>query len=238
MFNQESRIPLWPELPPGAEKIPAMTVELKLIDFTGDPAERPVHDSLYRGLNARDYAEQLARIQAAEYQEAGEEARNIPRLMNSASLNWLYAEEIEAPLNSPRVLVIARSRAFYDGGAHSNYDKTYFVFNRDPAAQVRLSDIIREESRPALGELVNRELRAAKGLGPGDSLKKARFFVDEAELTENFFLSPSGLGFHWDPYEIASFAEGYVEALVPFGEIGAFLSPLGLELARELGGGI
>jgi hypothetical protein len=235
-FSREARIPLWRELPPGAGKIPVLTIGLGLIDFTRDPGERLFRDTLYRGLSARDYAEELVRIQTIEYRGMGEEALNNLSIMNSETLNWSYDEHLEARAGGPRLLVIVRDRAFYSGGAHPNYDKTYFVFDRELVTQVRLADIIREESLPALRHLVNGELRAGKGLGPGDSLKKALFFVDEAELSENFFLSPQGLGFHWDPYEIASYAEGYVEALVPFGEIETFLSPRGLELVRELRG--
>jgi hypothetical protein len=154
--------------------------------------------------------------------------------VNSATLNWEYSERLETPVNGSRLLVIFRERNFYTGGAHPNYDRTYFVFDQEAATRVRLSDIIREESMPALKQLVNRELRAGKKLGPRDSLKTALFFVDEAELPENFFFSPGGLGFHWDPYEIAPYSEGYVEAVVPFGEITAFLSPEGQRLAGEL----
>jgi hypothetical protein len=236
MFSREESIPLWQDLPPGAEKIPVLTIELELIDFAGDPGEGLFQDTLYRGLSAGNYAGELVRVQTIEYREIGGEVLNNPRIMNSESLNWDYAEHLEALVDSPQLLVIIRNRAFYSGGAHPNYDKTYFVFDRNPLTQVRLSDIIREESRPALTGSVNRKLRAAKGLGPGDSLEKAMFFVDEAELSENFFLSPQGLGFHWDPYEIAPYAEGYVEVLVPFGEIETFLSPRGLELIRELRG--
>jgi hypothetical protein len=236
VFSREERIPLWQDLPPGAEQIPVLTIELELIDFAGDPGERFFQDTLYRGLSAQDYAKELARIQTIEYREIGGEALGNPRIMNSASLNWEYTEHLEALIDSPQLLVIIRDRSIYSSGAHPNYDKTYFVFDRDPVTRIRLSDVIRDESRPALTRLVNRELRADKGLGPRDSLKKALFFVDEAELSENFFFSPQGLGFHWDPYEIASYAEGYVEALIPFGEIETFLSPQGLELVRKLRG--
>jgi hypothetical protein len=233
-FRREEQIPLWRDLPSGVEKIPVLTVELELIDLDGDPEERLLQDTLYRGLKVQDYAEGLVRIQTVEYREMGEEALNNPRLTNSASLNWDYGERTEVLLDSPRLLVIARDRAFYSGGAHPNSDKTYFVFDRDPAAQVRLSDVIREESRSALTQSVNRALRADKKLGAGDSLKKARFLVDNAELSENFFFSFRGMGFHWDPYEIAPYAEGAVEVMVPLEEIETFLSPRGLELIREL----
>jgi hypothetical protein len=237
-YREEPRIPLWEEPPRSlaAEDVPALTIKLELIDFSGEgpDQERLLNAVFYRGLGVRDYARELVRVQTIEYREMGEEARNNPAMAYSATLNWEYGESLRAGPVSPRLLVIARDRSFYSGGAHPNYDRTYSVFDREVAMRVRLADIVREESRPALKRLVNRELRAAKKLGPGDSLKKAQFFVDEVELPENFFLSPQGLGFHWDPYEIASYAEGFIEAIVPFDELTAFLSPEGHRLAREL----
>jgi hypothetical protein len=240
-YVEELRIPLWTELPPAlaAKESPALTLKLALIDFAASPAGSPeqlFNDAFYRGLSVRDYARELARTQAAEYRETGEEARNNPAVLNSASLNWEYWETLEAPVNGPRLSVIFRDRSLYKGGAHPSSERTYTVFDKGAAARVLLSDVVREESKPALRQLVNRELRAGKKLAPSDSLKKALFFADEAELTENFFFTPQGLGFHWDPYEIAPYSEGYVEAVVPFGEIMALLSPLGQRLAGEARG--
>jgi hypothetical protein len=238
-YVEELRIPLWTELPPAltAKESPVMTINLSLIDFAAlhaGGAGQLFNDTFYRGLSVRDYVRELVRVQTIEYQEMGEEARHNSSILNSASLNWEYWESLEMPVNGPRLSVIFRDRSFYNGGAHPSSDRTYVVFDKGAAARVLLSDIVREESKPALKELVNRELRAGKKIGPSDSLKKARFLVDEAELTENFFFTPQGLGFHWDPYEIAPYSEGYVEAVVPFEEIMALLSPGGQRLAGDL----
>ncbi|MDR0399880.1 MAG: DUF3298 and DUF4163 domain-containing protein [Treponema sp.] len=238
LFGRKLRIPLWRELPPGVENIPVLTIELELVDLAGDPEGRFYHNALYRGLSVQDYAEELARAQTAEYQEMGEEALNNSLLIRSASLNWSYTEQFDVLMSSARILVISRNRFFYSGGAHGAYDTVYFVFDRKPAARIRLADILQEEFRPALKQLVNRELRINKELDPGDSLKKAMFFVDEADLSENFFFSPQGIGFHWDPYEIAPYVEGDVEAVVSFAELEPLLNSRGRELIQELRGEI
>jgi hypothetical protein len=238
-YTANLQIPLWKELPSTltAKSSPVLAINLKLIDFAASPAGSPkqLFDNVfYRGLSVQDYARELTRVQTIEYQEMGEEVRNNPVIMNSAALNWYYSEDLDAPAAGPRLLVISRDRAFYSGGAHPNSDRAYFVFDREEALQIRLPDIIPEESMSALRRLANRELRAGKKLGPSDSLKKALFFVDEAEIPENFFFSPQGLGLHWNPYEIAPYSEGYVEVIIPFGEIKNLLSPRGQYLAGEL----
>jgi hypothetical protein len=242
-YRQELRVPLWEDPPLGLapEKIPALSVSLELLDpaAEGEPETaalgRLFRDIFYRSLSAQDYIWELIRIQTIEYRDMGEEARNNPRIVFSESLNWFYTETLAAEALYPRLVVVSRNRARYTGGAHGNYDRYYFVFDREAGMQVFLSDLVRDGAMPALREMVNRELRAGKKLGPADSLKKALFFVDEAELTENYFLSPRGLGFHWNPYEIAPYVEGYVEALIPYEQVRGLLSPEGQRLVRDIG---
>jgi hypothetical protein len=243
-YSRNVEIPLWEEIPQGLEsgKSPVLSIGLDLLDTEvlahGEPAEdleRLFRNTFYRGLSVRDYTEDQIRVQTLEYRDMGEEARHNSWLINSAALNWEYHEIFQTPVHRARLLVVSRERSFYSGGAHPNHDKIYFVFDPEVGMRISLSDVIRNDSLPPLKELINRELRRYKKIGPGDSLKKALFFVDEAEAPENYFFSPQGLGFHWDPYEIASYAEGYVEVFLSYDEIWELLGPEGRRLAREFG---
>jgi hypothetical protein len=244
-FSQELKVPLWENPPLGIlpENAPVLTINLDLIDLSGTGGEQAAGEqaalqdllqrTFYRNQSPRDYVRELVRVQTSEYRDMGDEARNYPDIAKSETLNWSFEEHFETTVNTPGLLVISRTRSIYTGGAHPNYDRQYFVFDRE--APVHLSDLIRSEARPMLKILMNRQLRADKKLGSNDSLQRAGFFVDEAELTDHYFLSPQGLGFHWDPYEIAPYVEGYVEAIVPYGELENYLSPEGQRLAREFG---
>jgi hypothetical protein len=244
MYSREQRIPLWETPPAGmeAEEIPVLTITVDLFDpaipldrTTGNPEElgRRFRDLFYRGLSPQDYSQEQARVQTIEYRDMGDEVRNNPLMFFSATLNWTYSEQFRTELSTTRLLVISRERSSYTGGAHGNYDKSYYVFDRELGMEIGLPDIIREGSEALLTALINRELRTAQKLNAADSLKRAGFFVDEAELTKNYFLSPRGLGFHWDPYEIAPYVTGYVEILIPYADITELLAPEGRHLIRE-----
>ncbi|MDR1443950.1 MAG: RsiV family protein [Treponema sp.] len=244
MYNRELRIPLWETPPAGMEpeEIPALTINMDLFDpafpqngAAGDQnvLGRQFRNIFYRGLSPQDYSQEQARIQAIEYQGMGEEIRNNPRMIFSATLNWTYTEQFKTEFSSALLAVVSRERTSYTGGAHGSYDKSYFVFDRELGIQIGLQDFMRKDSGPLLTALVNRELRAAQNLGAADSLKQAGFFVDDAELTENYFLSPQGLGFHWDPYEITPYVMGYVEVFIPYAGITDLLGPEGQRLIRE-----
>ncbi|MDR1024548.1 MAG: RsiV family protein [Treponema sp.] len=242
-YSQELRIPLWEDPPAGMkpDEVPALTISVDLLDpaiplgTAGNPEilGQRFRDIFYRGLSPQDYTQEQARIHAMEYRDMGDEVRSNPRMIFSASLNWTYEEELTTEFSSARLLVISRERHSYTGGAHGNYDKSYFVFDRELGIQIGLSDIIRGDAGPVLTALINRELRAGQNLGAADSLKQRGFFVDDVELTENYFLSSGGLGFHWDPYEIAPYVTGYVEILIPYAGIRELLGPEGQHLIRE-----
>jgi hypothetical protein len=63
---------------------------------------------------------------------------------------------------------------------------------------------------------VEAELRTLTGIGETAHLQEGGFFENTITIPENFFIVPGGLGFHWDPYEIAPYAMGPIEITIPF----------------------
>jgi hypothetical protein len=244
-YRKETSIPLWNKdeagsiVPAGAEA-PSLRITLSLAEVSGKPDGKRedlkalFRNLFYEGMEAGAYAEKQIRLKTTGYHDVKEEIRSQPDRLLSATLNWYYEEKFEIEMSGPRFLVISRNWADYTGGAHGNYGKNYFVFDREESRQVSLTDLVGED-RGALTEKLNRELRKSRKLGDG-SLKEYGFLADQAEPAENFFLSPEGIGFHWDPYEIGPYAMGFVEVVVPYRDMEDMLSPLGRTAAREAGG--
>jgi hypothetical protein len=130
------------------------------------------------------------------------------------SLSRHYNETITAS-DYEHYIVIKRIRDFYDGGAHGMYGTDYHVFDRNTARFVTLADIADKAGLSDLREAVVEELRKKFELREGERLTDAGFFEDAIELTENFFLSEDGIGFHWNPYEVAPYVFGEIEVVVP-----------------------
>ena len=71
-----------------------------------------------------------------------------------------------------------------------------------------------------------RHLREIKGLSPQANLADDYpAFQDGFQLNENFSIGPRGLTFFFNSCEIASYAEGPTEILLPFEEIKGLLRP-------------
>jgi hypothetical protein len=112
-------------------------------------------------------------------------------------------------------IVIKRTLDSYEGGAHGMYRTDYRVFDRSTARFVTLADIAGETALADLREAVAEALREKFELGEGERLTDAGLFEDEVELTENFFLNGNGIGFHWNPYDLAPYTFGEIEVVVP-----------------------
>jgi hypothetical protein len=115
-----------------------------------------------------------------------------------------------------RYIVIKRAVDYYTGGAHGIRRTDYQVFDRDSARFVRLSDIVDGSKLPALHGVVVAELKKKFNLREDQQLTDAGFFQNDFPLTENFFLSENGIGFHWNLYELAPYVFGEIEVIVPW----------------------
>jgi hypothetical protein len=206
-----SVIPLFPGQ---GEESPRLEVALLLLD----PQENESLGALlYGGGSPREYADRVITEYKAMYLDLLSRAEDAPELP-SAIMNWTY-QEIHGVRTYSHVQVIDRLKEYYTGGAHGMREKDYFVLDLTRQEQLRLRDLFPEESDGALKARLEDALRVYSGLESGAPLSTGYFFNDSVELPENFFLSPSGIGFHWDPYEIAPYAVGPVEVTIPYGDI-------------------
>ncbi|HKY62130.1 MAG TPA: RsiV family protein, partial [bacterium] len=82
-----------------------------------------------------------------------------------------------------------------------------------------------EEPIQALGE---KAFRRARDLPAETDLNDAGFtFENGFRLNENFAAGPEGLIFYFNPYEVASYADGPTELLIPYSELKSWLLPKG-----------
>ncbi|MDR0689441.1 MAG: RsiV family protein [Spirochaetaceae bacterium] len=206
-----------------------MELSLVLLEPGGDDLLRGL---LYDGLSPEVYVDHLIRDYEDVYldmrTQMGESA-DLP----SAVLNWTY-EETHKVSDHSRLQVISRQKEYYTGGAHGMREKDYFVIDLVDKKQIRLQDLFLDGTRAALKTRVEDALRAYSALEPGAPLSTGNYFKDSVEPSENFFLTPGGINFYWDPYEIAPYSAGAVKISIPYGDIQDLLNSRGKFLISQL----
>ncbi|MDR3166784.1 MAG: RsiV family protein [Treponema sp.] len=231
LVTEEESIPLYPDR---KDRSPRMTLQFTLLDASGSPAQRRFfRDVLYQGNNPEEYKEKILRSYEREYfkmRPAVARYEDFPQ----ESLNWFYVETMETEAISSRGAVVRRSREYYTGGAHGMRNTEYFVLDLKSAERFSLEDIISPGSEPALKAEVAAALRDFSNLKAGEPLSQGYYFEDTVAPSRNFFLNSRGLGFHWDPYEIAPYATGSIEIVIPYNRITQFLNVRTLSLIEDL----
>lgn len=125
----------------------------------------------------------------------------------------------------------------YTGGAHGLPWMTGLTLTLPEADRLTLGDLIKPEALKPLMQRVRRELlREWKDALFEEAVAEFEAFVnDSSSITdeerdrfssyEQFYLTPDGLVFYWNVYEITPYAAGQQTVFVPYGEIRDLLAP-------------
>ncbi|MEO6832053.1 MAG: DUF3298 domain-containing protein [Chitinophagaceae bacterium] len=166
----------------------------------------------------------------ADYRKLNEELyRNMHSEEATFSFNYTNEERLSVLYNDNNWLVTECFIATYTGGAHGNYGSSYL--NMDLASQKKwsLTDIVVDTNLllPALNDaaLLYFQLKPGEDVG-------SRMLVQQVPITSNFFLSGRGITFVYNPYEIASYADGQVALFLSYSSILHNLTPAFIERMR------
>ncbi len=129
--------------------------------------------------------------------------------VNRAMSNWEGEYKFRIVYADDRYASFWAFESGYTGGAHGNYGDTVGTIGRRTGRRVRVADVVPTKRR----EKLLAELKAGAAKKVGD----AGFSIDApVTITENFFVAKDGLHFVYNPYEIACYAAGTVEVVIPW----------------------
>jgi hypothetical protein len=215
--------------PEQGEAGPRLELSLNLLDPKGD---KLLQELLYAGAGPQEYADNLIQTHRHFYQEILVMADDVPE-PPSPVFDWNY-REIHGIRVYPQLLIVDRTKEYYTGGAHGMSETSYFLIDSAAKKQIHLKDLFRDGTAKALQERVEAALRVYSGLKEGAPLSNGYYFEDSAEPPDNFCLTPQGITFHWNPYEIAPYAVGPVEITVPYANIEDLFNPQGKLLISKI----
>ncbi|MDR1250019.1 MAG: RsiV family protein [Treponema sp.] len=219
---------LYPDTP---ESSPKLEIALSLLESPREDKQF-VLNALYDGLDLDGYAEKRLFGYDKMYGEMRHVAERIPD-MSTGALNWYYNEAFVYKAGNSKLAVISRDWEYYTGGAHGMRKRDYYVFNLDDKRRLVLEDILKDDAKPALDNLVEAALRKQMEIPEWIPLTEQGFFENSVDKLEDFFLTSQGLGFQWDPYEIAPYAMGLIELVIPYDELTGLLTGSGLALVHD-----
>jgi hypothetical protein len=128
------------------------------------------------------------------------------------SFNWQLISKNEIIYVNEEFVSFMNEFYSYSGGAHGNTERNYFVFDRKEKKLLSVSDFFADPFCDKLKELQIASLKKA-----GHNLDE--FWLENLQCLGNFYILEAGMIFHYNQYEIASYATGPIDVFISFEEI-------------------
>jgi hypothetical protein len=155
----------------------------------------------------RDYLEQYKKDLA----DMSPEERAAP------FLNFEKADFAYIRYNNKGFVIVEHMNYSYEGGAHGNYGSLISCYDLVAKRKLTLRDIVKADTG-TIRRLAEENLRQQAGLKPSDPLNNL-LFENALTLTDNFYFTEKGIGLLYNPYEIASYAQGNIQIFIPFTQL-------------------
>ena len=175
----------------------------------------PMNDTSYGSL------EDLANGFLKDYADTKKEFPEIPG-------EWYLEANLTDTGGTDKIICIEQSFGMFTGGAHPVHYETYFNYNAKTGDSIGLSDIFKADFEKELQELVVNKFRKDQNLKPDEPLTNAGLFDDSLTYNNNFLLTKEGITFHYNIYEIWSYAQGTTDVFIAYADLKGILKENGL----------
>lgn len=113
----------------------------------------------------------------------------------------------------------------FTGGAHGTYSYSGVIYDLKQERLVTPELLLRPESTDAINALIQQKLLHAYDAQTMEELESIGFYNhDEAHITPNMYLSPEGLTFVYNIYELGAYVLGNTMITLSFDELAPHLS--------------
>lgn len=129
-----------------------------------------------------------------------------------------YTINIEEKYSKNNIKIIEKNQYSYTGGAHGNYYTQYSCYDVKERELLVIKDIFDVVELNKLGQ---EYFLMQRGLQKNVNLEDSGYWFDGNSfyLPNNFKIENNSFVFVFNPYEIASYAEGIIEIRIPFNKI-------------------
>lgn len=106
------------------------------------------------------------------------------------------------------------TRSSYTGGAHGIYGTQCYTYSLAGGHEITTADLFTETQQQRLDQLIRGKIREQFEAHDDAELEAKGFFPEYIGTTENFLVTPEGITFYYNPYDIGCYALGAVEVTV------------------------
>ncbi|PKP52766.1 MAG: hypothetical protein CVT92_07250 [Bacteroidetes bacterium HGW-Bacteroidetes-1] len=210
------------ELFPGKEGTPVALIEL--IFIFPERNTRPMLWDSFKTFNSSsdeknnfDEKELILKNMNSFFDQYAE-TRNITN-DGGFSFQWNKSVRGSIVFTNNDLVCLKNSYYVFTGGAHGMQNHAYGIFLSENGFQLLPDLLFTENYRKELSVILTNTLKQSIGLPEEKSLSSEGYFVDLVEPNDNIYLTPSGIGFYYNSYEIAPYSTGHTNIFISFDKI-------------------
>lgn len=126
----------------------------------------------------------------------------------------------------PGIITIQLGGYTFAGGAHANELILFLNWNTKEEKPIKLDDIFIANYKRHLTHIAETIFRKQENLKDTSSLAHGYFFKDNKfALNDNFLITPAGIRFFYNQYEIKPYAAGTTDLFIPYTQLKPMLKP-------------
>ena len=147
---------------------------------------------------------------------------------NDKRSNLIYQLDSKAIVirQDSTLLIIEFTSYSFTGGAHGLTSTNFLNWDTKTNRRIVLNDILTEGYAESLNTVAEKIFRKQEKLSDSASLKSGYFFKgDKFALNNNFLITPIGIRFLYNQYEIKPYSAGQTSLLIPYSQIESLLRP-------------
>ena len=111
------------------------------------------------------------------------------------------------------------TRSSYTGGAHGMYSTEHHTYSLADGFELSLADLFDARQIEFLDRAIRGKIAMKYDAADDKELSDLGFFPEYIRATENFLVTPEGITFSYDPYDIGCYALGSIEVTFSFPEL-------------------
>lgn len=138
---------------------------------------------------------------------------------------WHYTAKVAVEVQTDTLLSLSVNDEYYTGGAHGGSGVYFININPKNGQKFTLSHLFKPGYEEPLREAGNKVFRQVRELADTASFSQNSFEFPEDKFTlnKNYGFKKDGIVFFYNSYEIAPYAAGPTEVLIPYVELEQWL---------------
>lgn len=147
---------------------------------------------------------------------------------NKPSGEWYNDLNIDLFAKTSQTYTLSIQEHGYTGGAHGHHIVKFENYTIKTQKRIILDDLFLPGYFRELHHIAQKHYKHIYGLKQEQSLELDGWFQDKFQLAENFAITPKGLLFIYNAYEIKPYSAGHTQLILPYTKLQTILDPQGI----------